>query len=407
MERKVAWTENGVGFIKKEKTEGAEAPFFLAEDVVESIAAFHASVPGYEKTPLAELPELAKKLGIGRLFVKDESKRFGLNAFKALGGIYAVSKVICEKLGIPMGAFEEICTEENREKIKDMVFITATDGNHGKGVAWAAKKFGCKAYVYMPKGTVECRAQAIREVGAEEVLVTDCFYDDTVRMADERAGKNGWTMVQDTAWEGYMDIPTYIVQGYSTLAKEAAQQLEEAGVPAPDVLFLQAGVGAFAGGVLGYFANHYGESLPKTVIAEPDTVACIFESARINDGKPHPSTGSCETVMAGLNCAEPCLVTYPTLRDFPAAYAACPDFVTERGMAALGLPQGGDPAVVSGESGAVGVGLLWEIMKNEELAELRKHLGLKEDAVVLCISTEGDTDPAHYKEVMEKYKNNL
>ncbi|MBM6829852.1 diaminopropionate ammonia-lyase [Anaerotignum lactatifermentans] len=405
MERKITWTKNGIGVIEKEKTVGAVPPDFLAEDVVECIAAFHASVPGYEATPLAELPELAKKLGVGRIFVKDESKRFGLNAFKGLGGIYAVSKVICEKLGVPLTSFEEICTEENKEKIKDMVFITATDGNHGKGVAWAARKFGCKAYVYMPKGTVECRAEAIREIGAEEVLVTDCFYDDTVRMADERARKNGWTMVQDTAWEGYMDIPTYIVQGYSTLAKEAAQQLEEAGVSAPDVLFLQAGVGAFAGGVLGYFANHYGEKLPKTVIAEPDTVACIFESARVNDGNPHPSTGSCETVMAGLNCAEPCLVTYPTLRDFPAAYAACPDFVTEQGMAALGLPQGSDPVVVSGESGAVGVGLLWEIMTNAELAELRAHLGLKEDAVVLCISTEGNTDPDHYKEVMETYKN--
>lgn len=403
MQRDITWTKDGIGIIIKEKTTEGIPPSFLAETEVEKIMDFHASVPGYEKTPLVELPRLAEKLGVGRIFVKDESKRFGLNAFKGLGGIYAVSKVICEKLNIPLTSFEEICTEENKEKIKDMVFITATDGNHGKGVAWAAKKFGCKAYVYMPKGTVECRVQAIRDVGAEEVLVTDCFYDDTVRMADERARKNGWTMVQDTAWEGYMDIPTYIVQGYSTLAREAAEQLEEAGVSAPDVLFLQAGVGAFAGGVLGYFANHYGKELPKTVIVEPDSVACIFESAKVNDGKPHPSTGSCETVMAGLNCAEPCLVTYPTLRDFPAAYAACPDFVTEKGMAVLGL---GEPKVVSGESGAVGVGLFCEMMENRELAFCREYLGLDKNAVILCISTEGDTDPLHYQQVLDQYRKN-
>ena len=227
MERQITWTKNGIGIIEAEKRQGT-APAFLAEEVVEKIAAFHSSVPGYAVTPLAELSARAKELGLGNLFVKDESHRFGLNAFKGLGGVYAVSKVICEKLGLDLEKtdFSQICSEENKEKIKDMVFITATDGNHGKGVAWAAKKFGCQAYVYMPKGTVESRVQAIRDVGATEVLVTDYFYDDTVRMANKRAEENGWTMVQDTAWEGYEKIPTYIVQGYTTLAKEAVEQLK-------------------------------------------------------------------------------------------------------------------------------------------------------------------------------------
>ena len=364
MERQITWTNNGIGIIEAEKRQGI-APAFLAEEVVEKIAAFHRSVPGYEVTPLTNLSARAKKLGLGNLFVKDESHRFGLNAFKGLGGVYAVSKVICEKLGLDLekADFSQICSEENKEKIKDMVFITATDGNHGKGVAWAAKKFGCQAYVYMPKGTVESRVQAIRDVGATEVLVTDYFYDDTVRMANKRAEENGWTMVQDTAWEGYEKIPTYIVQGYTTLAKEAVEQLKE---------------------------------------KEPDTVACIFESAKINDGKPHASTGSCETVMAGLNCAEPCLVTYPTLRDFPVAYAACPDFVTEEGMWLLGKPLAGDDKVISGESGAVGMGLLYELTQNPDLAEIKARLGLNEKSVVLLISTEGNTDPDHYAEVLAK-----
>ena len=307
MERQITWTNNGIGIIEAEKRQGI-APAFLAEEVVEKIAAFHSSVPGYAVTPLAELSARAKELGLGNIFVKNESHRFGLNAFKGLGGVYAVSKAICEKLGLDLekADFSQICSEENKEKIKDMVFITATDGNHGKGVAWAAKKFGCQAYVYMPKGTVESRVQAIRDVGTTEVLVTDYFYDDTVRMANKRAEENGWTMVQDTAWEGYEKIPTYIVQGYTTLAKEAVEQLKEKGVDAPDLVILQAGVGAFAGGVLGYLVNHYGEKLPKVIIAEPDAVACIFESAKINDGNPHASTGSCETVMAGLNCAVHC-----------------------------------------------------------------------------------------------------
>uniref|UniRef100_UPI0030803EE8 pyridoxal-phosphate dependent enzyme n=1 Tax=Anaerotignum lactatifermentans TaxID=160404 RepID=UPI0030803EE8 len=203
MERQITWAKNGIGIIEAEKRQG-QAPAFLAEEVVEKIAAFHRSVPGYEVTPLTNLSARAKELGLGNIFVKDESHRFGLNAFKGLGGVYAVSKVICEKLGVDLekADFSQICSEENKEKIKDMVFITATDGNHGKGVAWAAKKFGCQAYVYMPKGTVESRVQAIRDMGATEVLVTDYFYDDTVRMANKRAEENGWTMVQDTAWEG-------------------------------------------------------------------------------------------------------------------------------------------------------------------------------------------------------------
>ena len=403
MKRDPFLTANGIGILSQEPNK-AHPPAFLSEDIAAGVQAFHETVPDYERTPLRELPALAKKLGLGRIFVKDESKRFGLNAFKGLGGIYAVSRIICERLGLEGEglSFSEICTAENRQKLKDTVFITATDGNHGKGVAWAAGKFGCRAHVYTPKGTVESRVKAIEALGAEEVLVTDCYYDDTVRMAKKRAEENGWVLVQDTAWEGYEKIPTYIVQGYTTLAREAAEQLVEAGVSAPDVLFLQAGVGAFAGSAAGYFANRYGKAFPKTILAEPAEAACLFASAVENDGLSHASSGSCETVMAGLNCAEPCLITYPTLRDLPVGYASCPDFVTERGMNILGNPEGNDPVVISGESGAVGMGLLLELMQNPELAAYKERFGLTEDAVILLISTEGDTDPDHYRAVAGK-----
>jgi len=399
---KIIETKPGIRILKNENFRDDSLPDFLSEAAVSHIRRFHETVPGYQATPLVRLDALAERLGVKRVYVKDESKRFGLNAFKGLGGIYAVTKILCRELGLNIRnvSFSDLQTPEIREKIKDIVFITATDGNHGRGVAWAASRYGCKSYIYMTKGTAQSRVDAVKAAGAEDVIVTDLNYDDTVRLAAKRAEENGWMLTQDTAWEGYEEIPLWITQGYTTMGAEILDQLRLDGAPRPTHLFLQAGVGSFAGGLLGYFANRFEGKPPATVIMEPLNVACVFESALAADGKPRAVTGLQETIMAGLNCGEPCLTTWGILRDWASFYAACPDYVTAKGMRTLANPFGSDPRIVSGESGAVGTGLLALIMEREDLAKVRKIMGLGPESVILLVSTEGDTDPANYFEVV-------
>lgn len=383
-------------------------PKFLNEEVSNKVRNFHSSISNYQVTPLISLNNLAKKLNIKGIYVKDESYRFNLNSFKSLGSIYAIFKIVCEKLHIDDSetTFEDLQNPEIKEKLKDMVFITATDGNHGKGVAFAASKLGCKSIVLMPKGSVEIRAEAIRQVGAYEVTITDLNYDDAVRKAAKMAEENNWYLVQDTAWDGYEDIPNYITQGYTTMANETYDQLQEYGIEKPTHLFLQAGVGSMAGGVLGYFANKYKGNPPITTIVEPKNVACIYKSALVNDGKPHAITGDLHTIMAGLNCGEPNTATWPILRDFASFYAACPDDVTSKGMRLMANPLGDDKKIISGESGAVGLGLLALLMERKEFEKVRKYMNLNSDSVVLIFSTEGNTDPIGYDEITKEGKYN-
>lgn len=382
-------------------------PLFLNEEISNHVRAFHSSISNYEITPLVSLHNLAKKLNIKGIYVKDESYRFNLNAFKSLGSIYAIFKIVCQKLNLDddKTTFEDLQKPHIKEQLKDMVFITATDGNHGKGVAFAAAKLGCKSIVLMPKGSVEIRAEAIRQVGAYEVTITDLSYDDAVRKAAIMAKENNWYLVQDTAWDGYEDIPNYITQGYTTMANETYDQLQQYGIEKPTHLFLQAGVGSMAGGVLGYFANKYNGNPPITTIVEPKNVACIYKSALTNDGRPHGVTGDLHTIMAGLNCGEPNTATWSILRDFASFYAACPDYVTARGMRLMATPLGNDKKIISGESGAVGLGLLSLLMERDELSHIRKAMNLNSDSVVLIFNTEGNTDPIGYNEVIYDGKN--
>ena len=377
-------------------------PEFLSEESPLAARHYHGSLPDYQPTPLVCLSDLAKKMGVKDIFIKDESYRFGLNAFKGLGGTYALCRVVCEELCLNPATvtLEELRKPENLEKIQKMVFVTTTDGNHGKGVSWAAGLLGCEAHVFMPKGSVEARAQAIRDAGKAEVVITDLGYDDAVRYAAKMATENGWFLVQDTSWPGYDKVPSWIIQGYTTMVYEALTQLAVAGYKRPTHVFLQAGVGAMAGGVLGYLACVYGDDLPTVSIVEPSEVACIFESARHEDGEAHKATGSEVTIMAGLNCGEPCLVTWPILRDFASHYFACPDEVSARGMRILAAPEGNDPTVKSGESGAVTAGLLSMLLEYEEYQPIREKLGLNENSVILLFNTEGDTDPEGYREIV-------
>lgn len=366
---------------------GAEA----AQDALR----FHRSLPSYKVSELISLDSAADKYGIRSIYIKDESSRFGLNAFKGLGGSYAVFRILCEKLGFDhkTAVYNDFVKPEVQEKLSGMVFVTATDGNHGKGVSWAARLFGCRAHVYMPVGTVEVRRKAIEDAGADTCVITDLNYDKTVDLAAGIADENGWVLVQDTAWEGYEDIPTWIVDGYLTMAAEADEQL--AGIR-PTHIFLQAGVGAMAGGVTGYFMDRFCDDPPVITIVEPVTVACIYKSVEAADGKPHSIEGDPVTIMAGLNCGTPCSVTWPVIRDSVSFCFKCKDSVAEDGMRAFAHPEGDDQTIVAGECGGVTYGALLEILNDEELRAL---YGFDKDSVVLLISTEGDTDPENYKKI--------
>ena len=371
---------------------------FVQPEAMQAVLEFHSGIAGYAQTPLVSLPNLAKQLGVGQIFVKDESARFGLNAFKALGGSYAITRYLCGKLNIPVdrNSFNVLCSEEAKAKLGTVTFVTATDGNHGRGVAWAAKLLGHKAVVYLPEGSSQERLNNIRALGAE-AEITKFNYDGAVRLAYAMSRKHGWVLVQDTAWSGYEEIPTWIMQGYTTMAQEITAQLN--GIT-PTHLFLQAGVGSMAGAVLGYFAALWQDKLPVTVICEPDKAACLYKTAAANDGQLHKVTSRMNSMMAGLCCGEPCTISWDIINNFAGAFIACSDDYAARGMRLLGLPQNGDMRIVSGESGAVTAGVLAALMQDPDLAQLRNELGLDENSRVLLISTEGATDKVNYLKVL-------
>lgn len=374
---------------------------FISDEVINKVRNFHRSFPEYEVTPLHKLDNLAKHLGVKDIFLKDESYRFGLNAFKVLGGAYAIGKYLAKKLDIDTSeiSFEKLKSKEVKEKLGDITFVTATDGNHGRGVAWAANRLRQKSIVYMPKGSSQIRLENIRKEGAEATII-DGNYDDAVRLADKMAKKYGWIVIQDTAWEGYEDIPTWIMQGYGTLIHESIEQLERSGINNVTHVFLQAGVGSFASAIQGYLASKFGEERPITAIVEPDDAACIYKSAKVNDGKLHIVTGDMPTIMAGLACGEPNSIGWEILRDYSDGYLSCPDYVSARGMRILASPLRGDNQIISGESGAVGVGVISLLMERDYYKELREKLDLNKNSRVLLISTEGDTDPGKYRNIV-------
>ena len=359
------------------------------------VRAFHESFPEYSPTPLVRLGALAQRLGIKEIHVKDESKRFGLNAFKVLGGSHAIGRTIAQKLNMDFSdlSCEKLTNPEIREKLGETTFITATDGNHGRGVAWTAQRLGQKSVVYMPKGTVAERLENIRKLGAT-ANITDMNYDDTVRFCNSLAEKHGWTLVQDTSWEGYEQIPLWIMQGYTTMGLEILEQLNG---EKPTHIFLQAGVGAMAGAIAGFFADCCRGNPPVITVVEPHKANCFYRTAGANDGKLHAVGGDLNTIMAGLACGEPCPLGWEMLRRTAENYISMPDHVAARGMRILGNPLSGDERIISGESGASTLGLAVEALENPDL---RRKLKLDENSRVLCISTEGDTDQENYRRIV-------
>ena len=357
---------------------------------------FHKTLPGYAPAPLVALQEQAAACRIKGIYCKDESHRFGLNAFKGLGGSYAMFRILCEKLGLDYKNvdYRYFRKEEVRKQCAKIHFVTATDGNHGKGVSWAAKLFGCSATVFMPKGSVEARRVAIEKAGSATAEITEFNYDQAVEHSWNLALKNGWILIQDTAWDGYEQYPEWIIDGYLTLAAETVEQL---GQIIPTHVFLQAGVGAMAGGVMEFFHSCYREKPPTVTIVEPVEAACIYQSVKAGDGQIHTLEGNPSTIMAGLNCGTPCRVTWPAIRDKAAFFCACDDAITEEGMRAYANPVGSDKTIVAGESGAVTYGLLSRVLQDETLRNLFR---INADSIILLINTEGDTDPEGYQRIV-------
>ena len=361
---------------------------------------FHRTIPNYKVTPLNTLANLANHFGLGGIWVKDEGHRFRLGSFKALGGTFAIFKFIVDKIGADKDfQYSDLFKQEVKEKINNITFATATDGNHGQGVAWAARKLGCNSVVYVHKLTSKPRIDTIKENGAK-VIVVNGNYDDAVRQCNQDAKKNGWEIISDTAWEGYNKVPTWVIQGYSTLFMEIQEQFNAQGVIRPTHVFLQAGVGSLAVAGCEFYLKLFGKDRPKLIIVEPDRAACIFKSAIANLEHGQSVDGNLNTKMAGLACGDPNPIAWESLRWLADAFLKVPDYVAGCGMRILGVPMEGDAEIISGESGAVTMGALKFIMQRPELQEMRDYLELGPSSEVLLINTEKNTDPVHYREVV-------
>lgn len=388
----IKWVHNQMA-----KTEDETLPVMAVKEI-EKVQNFHQSFPMYEVTPLQSLQHLAGYYGLGGIYVKDESYRFGLNAFKVLGGSAAMGKHIAKVLGKDLSelTYDSFTSDDTKKQVGEITFFTATDGNHGRGVAWSANKLGQKSVVFMPKGSQAIRLHNIQKEGAI-ATIEEVNYDECVRLATAAANKTpGGVVVQDTAWDGYTEIPAWIMQGYGTMVKEALDQLGKK----PTHVFVQAGVGSLAGAVIGYVANRYPEGGITNVVVEASEAACLYKSAKAGDGQIRIVTGDMPTIMAGLACGEPNTISWEILKNHTDYFVSCPDWVAAKGMCVLGAPLKGDPQVISGESGAVPLGFLASLMEDENLKSLKDELGLNEESVVLLFSTEGDTDPDHYRHIV-------
>ena len=344
--------------------------------------AFFAARPELAPTPLRELPALARELGIGRLLVKDESARFGLNAFKLLGARFAIQTLIDEG-DIQPGA----------------TLVCASEGNHGRAVARAARDAGCTARVYMAHDAVPARVEAISAEGAR-VIKVDGSYDDAVRVMEAEANANGWTIISDTAWPGYERIPRLIMLGYTHMLDEIRDPGTGIREPEFDAIFVQGGVGGLLCAVASWCAFHRRERPARVIAVEPTSAACLQASARA--GRPVAVTGPLATTMAGLRNREVSPPAFEALLPNVDAFMAIDDVWSDAAMRALGRPLGADPAIAAGASGAAALGGLLALMRDTPLADTRARLGLSAESRALVIVSEGVTDPAVWHAAMDE-----
>jgi diaminopropionate ammonia-lyase family len=391
----IDWIQN------KSKGPCPEASEFFNIDTARLARKFHSQIPGYKATSLRALPELAHMTGIEGIYVKDESQRLHLNSFKVMGGSFALFRFIQKRLGLKDDEmnFKYLTSKECHDKLGTLTFASATDGNHGRGIAWAASQLGHNCIIYVHKDTSKARIDAIRSYGAV-VKIVNGNYDDAVRQVAKDAKEFGWYIISDTSWDGYTEVPTWIMQGYTTMLVEAQEQFSGMGIYRPTHVFVQAGVGALAASVIGFYSALFKDNPPIFCVVEPDKAPCIYESAKANDGKPHTVKGDLDTIMAGLACGDPSPIAWNILSKCADVFIQVPDYVAARGMRIYSCPLHGDPFIISGESGAVTLGALYSILTEEDNADLKAALKLDSNSKVLLINTEGNTDPVHFRQII-------
>jgi diaminopropionate ammonia-lyase len=347
----------------------------------------------HAETPLVALPGLAEKLGVGAVHIKDEGHRFGLGSFKALGGAYAVIRLVLEEAGRRLDRvidISELHAPEVQAVARSMTVACATDGNHGRSVAQGAELVGARAAIFVHSGVSDERVAAIARFGAEMVRVADT-YDDSVRQAAGVAAEKGWTIVSDTSWPGYERIPGLVMQGYTALVREALRKLPEP----PTHVFIQSGVGGIAAAVAGHLALEFGEARPVFTVVDPARAACLFETARA--GHPVTIEHGAPTVMAMLECYEPSLIAWRILSRVADAFMTVDEEDAVSVMRQLANPVAGDPAIVAGESGGVGLAGLMRAIADPAV---KATLGLDAGSRVFLVNTEGATDPGKYEEIV-------
>ena len=365
------------GYLPPGIAEAAATAGLFTEAALSSVHEFFDRRPDLAPTPLRPAAELARSIGLGHVWLKDETDRFGLPAFKGLGTHFAIAQ-LAELGRLHAGA----------------TLVCASEGNHGRAVARAARGAGLAARVYVGARVAESRVEAIREEGAT-VVRTAGTYDEAIRTVSKDAAAHGWIVVSDTGWPGYDEIPGLIMLGYSHMMTECEREWGDA---PPDLVVVQGGVGGLAGGVAGWWAGYEGPRRPRLVCVEPLAAACLQTSAR--RGSPTPVAGPLDTIMGGLRCGEVSTTAFPTVAASYDAYLAIDDEWAREGMRRLAAPRGADPRIEAGPSGAAGVAALLALAADPGLRSVREALGWSPTTRALAIVTEGVTEPELFRRVV-------
>ena len=340
---------------------------------------YHRTIENYKQSPLHRLSALSNYLKISNLYVKDESNRFGLDSFKVLGGSYAVSQILKKNPNIS-------------------VFCTATDGNHGKGLAWSAEKYNKKCIVFVPKDTSKLRIKAITDLGAK-VEQLEMNYEDTCKYAAEISLKMNWKLVQDTSWVNYELIPAYIMSGYLTHFIEMEDTFNKLNQPDLDIVIIQCGVGSWPASCIWYYLNRYGKNKPKIILVEPTESCGVYQS--FHEGKRISPKGNLSTIMAGLNCGIPSKSAWEIIKRGCDGVIKINDSEVKLAMKMFYKPLLEDIKIISGESGAAGLAGLIKCLNDNKLKKLKDHIGLNKDSRVLVFNSEGKTDKNSFSKIVE------
>lgn len=353
---------------------------------------FHKRLPDYFRTPLIHLKKLTQKYGVGEIYLKDESHRLGLPAFKVLGASWAIWRTLADVFGIELSTWNNL--EQLRAQIKlskPFKLVSATDGNHGRAVARMGRILGLAAHIFMPAGTVEARIKAIESEGAE-VTVIEGGYDEAVAYAAEEQNDNTF-LIQDTSWRGYEQVTRWVIEGYSTMLWEIEDASLEKGIREPDLVIVQIGVGALAAAVTAHYKRKRGNN-PRIIGVEPVNAACAM--AAMKAGKVVSLTGMQDSIMAGLNCGTLADAAWPIIRQGIDCFLAIDDEWSRRAVRELY-----NEGIMTSESGAAGLAGLMAMLVEPEGENCRRYLNMNRDTSVLLILTEGITDPKGFRLIVD------